>query len=76
MGKLRASNKERDEYVLYDNGESYDSKEKTDTNTRAEHGAFTYRYEMCNVGNIRKMKILFPQINYNPSDNVPRFQNL
>lgn len=68
MGKLRAANNERDEYVLYDNGESYDSKDKTDLNLRAEHGAFTYRYEMCNVGNIRKMKIMFPQLDYNPSD--------
>ena len=29
---------------------------------RKEHGAFVYRYEPCNVGNIRKMIIIFPAI--------------
>ena len=29
---------------------------------RKEHGAFLYKYEPCNVGNIRKMIIIYPQI--------------
>ena len=27
-----------------------------------EHGCFVYRYEPCNVGNIRKMLVLLPAI--------------
>ena len=62
LGKLRAINNEKDKYVLYDNGDAWDSKElePNQHNLRKEHGAFVYRYEMCNVGNIRKMKIMFP----------------
>jgi len=65
LGKLRAINNEKDKYVLYDNGDAWDSKElePNHQNLRKEHGAFVYRYEMCNVGNIRKMKIMFPQLN-------------
>lgn len=65
LGKLRAMNNERDRYVLYDNGDAWDHKNliKNPDNIRKEHGAFIYRYEMCNVGNIRKMKIMFPQLN-------------
>jgi len=60
LGKLRA-NKERDKFVLYDNGENF---EKLSTfqmsQVRMELGCFMYRYEPCNVGNIRKMVILLP----------------
>ena len=64
LGKLRALNNERDKYVLYDNGESYDSKtvSANKANLRKELGAFMFRYELCQVGNIRKMKILMPQL--------------
>jgi len=65
LGKLRAINNQRDRYILYDNGEAYDAT-KNPTNSRKEYGLFQFRYELCNVGNIRKMKILFPQI-----DNIP-----
>lgn len=69
LGKLRAINNERDHYVLYDNGEA-PSTTNHDHFLRAEHGAFIYRYEMCNVGNIRKMKIMLPQLNYNLEQDI------
>lgn len=53
LGKLRATNSERDQYVLYD---------AEDKNFRKEHGAFKFKYEMCNVGNIRKMKVILPNL--------------
>jgi len=61
LGKLRANN-EHDRFVLYDNGENFEKKGIQFKNLRREHGAFIYRYEPCNVGNIRKMIILFPAI--------------
>jgi hypothetical protein len=61
LGKLRANN-EHDRFVLYDNGENFDKRGVQFKNLRREHGAFIYRYEPCNVGNIRKMIILFPAI--------------
>ena len=66
LGKLRAVNSEKDKYVLYDNGESYESTKKEmifdNVQLRQEYGAFMFRYELCNVGNIRKMKIIMPNI--------------
>ena len=66
LGKLRAVNNEKDKYILYDNGESYESNKKDalfgDVNLRREYGAFMFRYELCNVGNIRKMKVIMPNI--------------
>ncbi len=60
MGKLRA-NSEGDKYVLYDNGENYSKVHQyTLDKIRNEHGSFVYRYEPCNVGNIRKMIIILP----------------
>ena len=52
-----------DKFVLYDNGENY-SKLSTFkmSQVRTEHGYFMYRYEPCNVGNIRKMVIVMPDI--------------
>ena len=49
--------------MLYDNGENY-SKLSTFkmSQVRTEHGYFVYRYEPCNVGNIRKMIIVVPFI--------------
>jgi hypothetical protein len=62
IGKLRA-NKEGDKYVLYDNGENHDKvNELPIDKIRNEHGAFFFRYEPCNVGNIRKMIILLPAL--------------
>lgn len=62
VGKLRA-NKERDKFTLYDNGENY-SKLSTFqmSQVRTELGCFMYRYEPCNVGNIRKMVIILPSL--------------
>ena len=62
VGKLRAL-ETNDKYVLYDNGENY-SKLSTFkmSQVRTEHGYFVYRYEPCNVGNIRKMIIVVPFI--------------
>jgi hypothetical protein len=60
VGKLRA-NPECDKYVLYDNGENYTKVHQVSLDKiRNEQGAFVYRYEPCNVGNIRKMIILLP----------------
>jgi hypothetical protein len=64
LGKLRAQTSDKDTYVLYNNGDAMDS-----SNPRCEYGAFIYRYEMCNVGNIRKMKIMLPNLNYKPEIN-------
>ena len=60
VGKLRAL-ETNDKFVLYDNGENY-SKLSTFkmSQVRTEHGYFMYRYEPCNVGNIRKMVIVMP----------------
>ena len=62
IGKLRAVDNDTDKFVLYDSGENYNQKSIQYKNLRKEHGAFIYRYEPCNVGNIRKMIILFPAL--------------
>jgi hypothetical protein len=61
---LRAANSEKDKYVLYDNGESYENLKMDfdNSNLRQEYGAFMFRYELCNVGNIRKMRVIMPNI--------------
>lgn len=60
VGKLRA-NPEGDKYILYDNGENFNKVHRYALDKiRNEHGAFVYRYEPCNVGNIRKMIIVLP----------------
>jgi hypothetical protein len=62
VGKLRA-NSDGDKYVLYDHGENYEKVHKyTLDKIRNEHGSFIYRYEPCNVGNIRKMIIVIPTL--------------
>ena len=62
IGKLRALDT-NDKFVLYDNRENV---KKLSTfkmsEVRTEHGCFMYRYEPCNVGNIRKMVIIMPAI--------------
>jgi len=52
-----------EKFILYDTGENY-SKLSTFkmSQLRTEHGYFSYRYEPCNVGNIRKMLIVMPRI--------------
>jgi len=60
LGKLR-QNAECDKYVLYNNGEN--PKKLSSSNcdrVREEQGIFLYRYEPCNVGNIRKMITILP----------------
>ena len=62
LGKLRA-NPEGDKYVLYDNGENFSKVHQFSLDKiRNEHGVFMYRYEPCNVGNIRKMVVLLPTL--------------
>lgn len=62
IGKLRA-NPEGDKYVLYDSGENYTKVQKFPLEKiRNEHGVFIYRYEPCNVGNIRKMVVVLPTL--------------
>lgn len=63
IGKLRAVDGDQDKFVLYDSGENYAQKGVQYKNLRKEHGAFIYRYEPCNVGNIRKMIIIYPALN-------------
>jgi hypothetical protein len=70
LGKLRAITNDHDRFILYDNGENPNLKGAQFKTLRKEHGAFIYRYEPCNVGNIRKMSIIFPAIqciNLNPN---------
>ena len=62
MGKLRAINNEHDRFMLYDNGENYTKQGVQFKDLRKEHGCFLYRYEPCNVGNIRKMSIILPAL--------------
>lgn len=62
IGKLRA-NPEGDKYVLYDSGENYTKVHQYPLDKiRNEHGVFIYRYEPCNVGNIRKMIVVLPTL--------------
>jgi len=62
IGKLRA-NPEGDKYVLYDSGENYTKVHQYPLEKiRNEHGVFIYRYEPCNVGNIRKMVVVLPTL--------------
>jgi hypothetical protein len=66
IGKLRAS-PEGDKYVLYDNGENYNKVHQYPLDKiRNEHGAYIYRYEPCNVGNIRKMIVVLPTLTMTP----------
>ena len=62
LGKLRAL-ETNDKFILYDSGENF-SKLSTFkmSQVRTEHGYFMYRYEPCNVGNIRKMVIVLPDV--------------
>jgi len=62
IGKLRANN-ENDKFTLYDNGENFNKLQTFQmSQLRTEHGSFIYRYEPCNVGNIRRMIIIFPNV--------------
>ena len=35
---------------------------------RKEYGAFVYNYANCDIGRLRKMKILFPALRYDDPD--------
>jgi hypothetical protein len=60
LGKLRAT-PEGDRYILYNNGENPKKLQSTFADkVREEHGVYMYRYEPCNVGNIRKMVVILP----------------
>ena len=62
LGKLRA-NPEGDKYILYDNGENFTKiSQHSKDKIRTEHGIYSYRYEPCNVGNIRKMIVIVPAL--------------
>ena len=62
IGKLRA-NQEGDKYVLYDAGENFTKVNQYPIDKiRNEHGVYIYRYEPCNVGNIRKMVVVLPTL--------------
>ena len=62
LGKLRAVDGLKNQYVLFDNGESYVNPGFDIKNLRKEYGSFTYRYEPRNIGNIRKMVVIFPAV--------------
>ncbi|CDW77632.1 tubby-related protein 1 [Stylonychia lemnae] len=73
LGKLRA-NPEGDQYILYDNGENFSKGSKFNQNQiRNEHGVFLFKYEPCNIGNIRKMVSILPSLIYTciPDQNNP-----
>lgn len=64
LGKLRA-NVEGDVYVLYDNGENYTKTGKVpDSAIRKEYGVYLFKYEPCNIGNIRKMVTIVPGLTF------------
>lgn len=64
IGKLRAADGELNTFVLYDAGENPKTKGIDYKNIRKEHGTFIYSYVPCNVGNIRKMRIIYPVVKY------------
>lgn len=62
LGKLRAIG-DKDKFTLFDTGENFTKKiSSTRQQLRCEHGSFMYRYEPCNLGNIRKMLVIIPSI--------------
>ena len=66
IGKLRA-NQDGDKYVLYDSGENFTKVHEYPLDRiRNEQGVFMYRYEPCNVGNIRKMIVVLPILQMMP----------
>ena len=75
IGKLRA-NQEGDKYVLYDAGENYTKVHQFPLDKiRNEQGVFIYRYEPCNVGNIRKMIVVLPTLIMQPLPPSPAIDN-
>jgi hypothetical protein len=53
MGKLKAVDGVKNLYVLYDSGSSYVNPGFDSKDLRREYGSFQFRYEPCNIGNIR-----------------------
>jgi hypothetical protein len=64
LGKLRAAGTgaDKNKFTLFDAGLNYLKQYKTESQLRREHGSFSFRYEPCNVGNIRKMIIILPSV--------------
>lgn len=53
--------------MLYDAGENFTKVHQFPLEKiRNEQGVFIYRYEPCNVGNIRKMVVVLPTLIMNP----------
>ena len=53
MGRLKTQGK-KEKFILYDTSNG--------STQNCDHGCFHYRYEPCNVGNIRKMLVLLPNV--------------
>jgi tubby and related proteins len=63
LGKLR-SNKIRDRYYLYNDGENPKKLPKIAmSKIRDEHLGVAYHYIPCSIGKLRKVKITMPSIN-------------
>ena len=62
MGKLKAVDGVKNLYVLYDSGSSYVNPGFDIKDLRREFGSFQFRYEPCNIGNIRQLTCIFPSI--------------
>ena len=63
LGKLR-SNKIRDRYYLYNDGENPKHLSKVHISSiRNEHLGVAYNYIPCSIGKLRKVKITMPVIN-------------
>jgi hypothetical protein len=62
LGKLRAVDT-NEKFYLYDNGENFTKLSSYNiSQLRSEHGSFLFRYEPCNVGNIRRMLVVLPNV--------------
>lgn len=62
LGKLRAVDN-NEKFYLYDNGENFSKLSSFNiSQLRSEHGSFVFRYEPCNVGNIRRMLVILPNV--------------
>jgi hypothetical protein len=59
IGKMK--NKNKGAYTLYDNGAN-PKKATGGQRARQEYGAFFFRYEPCQVGNIRRIAIALPNL--------------
>lgn len=60
MGKMKAVDGVKNLYVLHDSGQSFVNPGFDIRNLRREYGSFQFRYEPCNIGNIRQLTAIFP----------------